>query len=125
MNDRSASETLVMALPVLLVLLALIGAIIFFPQGSILDIRGKAAPIIAIPTRIPVPTAIATPTTSYHAPENVCPDLYKPVCNTKTGTTYGSQCEAKLAGALPVKVGKCPKAASTKVVTPAAIPLTY
>ncbi len=94
-----------MALPVLLVLLALIGAIIFFPQGSLLDIRGKAAPATVVPTRVPLPTASPIP---YYAPEQVCADLYKPVCNTTTNRTYANECEARLAAALPIKVGACP-----------------
>lgn len=98
-NDSSASETLIMALPVLLVLLALVGAIIFFPQGSLLDIRGKAAPVIIAPTKIPLPTKKL---------ESVCPDLYKPVCSTISNTTYASECEAGKANALPIKSGVCP-----------------
>ena len=105
MKDSSASETLIMALPVLLVLLALIGAVIFFPQGSLFDIRGKAAPVTITPTRIPLPTRSVSPTS--RPPESVCPDLYKPVCSTKTNTTYTSECEARKANALPIKSGLC------------------
>lgn len=116
MKDSSASETLIMALPVLLVLLALVGAVIFFPQGSLLDIRGKAAPVILAPTRVPLPTrSIAPPIT--RPPESVCPDLYKPVCSTSTNTTYPSECEARKANALPIKSGICAK-------TPAILPAT-
>jgi hypothetical protein len=97
-NDSSASETLIMALPVLLVLLALVGAVIFFPQGSLFDIRGKAAPVILAPTKVPLPTK---------KPESVCPDLYKPVCSTVTNITYASECEARKANALPIKSGIC------------------
>lgn len=100
-NDSSASETLIMVLPVLLVLLALVGAIIFFPQDSLLDIRGKAAPVTVAPDRIPIPL----PTKK---PESVCPDLYKPVCSTATNITYPSECEARKANALPIKSGVCP-----------------
>lgn len=122
MNDRSASEILVTALPVLLVLLALIGAVIFFPEGSLLDIRGKAAPVTIAPTRIPLPTIPATPTTIYRLPESVCSDLYKPVCSPKTNQTYSSECEARLANALPIRSGACPT--TTKTVTPAILPQT-
>src|SRR3990167_6766374 len=75
MKDFSAADTLLTALPVLLVLLALVGAVIFFPEGSILDIRGRAAPVR------PAPTIIAVPTTT-QTPETGCSDLYKPVCRT-------------------------------------------
>lgn len=102
-----------MALPVFLVLLALIGAVIFFPQGSLLDIRGKAAPVRPIPTRVAIPTA--TPSRSEAkipripaGPESVCPDLYKPVCSTLTNITYPSECDARAANALPIKAGVCP-----------------
>ncbi len=112
MKDSSASETLIMALPVLLVLLALIGAVIFFPQNSLLDIRGQAAPVTIAPTRIPLPTT--TPSRSEAkipripaGPESVCPDLYKPVCSTRTNITYTSECEARKANALPIKGGLC------------------
>ncbi len=108
MKDSSASETLIMALPVLLVLLALIGAVIFFPQGSLLDIRGQAASVILAPTKVPLPT---TPLPAKTAPavggETVCPDLYQPVCSTRTNTTYASECEARKANALPIKGGLC------------------
>ena len=109
MKDFSAADTLLTALPVLLVLLALIGAVIFFPEGSILDIRGRAAPVKPAPTIIAVPTA--TPT-----PETVCSDLYKPVCSTVDNKTYANDCEAGLANALPVRAGECP------TVTPAILP---
>lgn len=119
MKDAPASEVLLMALPVLLVLLALIGAVIFFPEGSIFDIRGKAAPVIIAPTRVPLPT------TTYRPPESVCPDLYQPVCNPTTNTTYSSECEARLANALPVKSGACPKTTPTRAATPVPLPATY
>lgn len=112
-NDSSASETLIMALPVLLVLLALVGAIIFFPQGSLLDIRGKAAPVTIAPTRVPVPPIKKL--------ESVCPDLYKPVCSTVTNTTYANECEARAANGLPIKAGICP----TTTATPAILPNAY
>lgn len=105
-NDSSASETLIMALPVLLVLLALVGAVIFFPQGSLLDIRGQAAPVTLAPTKIPLPARPISPI--IRPPESVCPDLYKPVCSTVTNTTYANECEARKANALPIKFGVCP-----------------
>ena len=103
MKDSSASETLIMALPVLLVLLALVGAVIFFPQGSLFDIRGKAAPKVIAPARVPLPAQTAPAVGG----ESVCPDLYKPVCSTRTNITYASECEARKANALPIKSGIC------------------
>lgn len=100
MKDFSASDTLLTALPVILVLLGLVGAIIFFPEGSILDIRGRAAPVRPTPTVIPVPT-----TTS--PSEAVCSELYKPVCSSVDNKTYANECEAGLANALPVTAGEC------------------
>lgn len=121
-KDSSASDILLMALPVLLVLLALVGAIIFFPEGSALDIRSKAAPVIVSPTKVPVPTAIATATpTPIRLPEDVCSDLYKPVCSTATNQTYANECEARLAKALPIRAGKCPTPTQT---APAPLPQT-
>ena len=111
MKDFSASDTLLTALPVLLVLLALVGAVIFFPAGSILDIRGRAAPVKPTPTIIAVPTARPT-----KPPETACSDLYKPVCSTVDNKTYANDCEASLANALPVARGECPP------VTPAILP---
>jgi len=109
MKDFSAADTLLTALPVLLVLLALVGAVIFFPEGSILDVRGRAAPVRPAPTLIVVPTA--TP-----KPEIVCSNLYRPVCSTVDNKTYANDCEAGLANALPVTGGECP------TVTPAILP---
>ncbi len=120
MKDSSASEILIMALPVLLVLLALVGAVIFFPEGSILDIRGKAAPVTVAPTRVPLPTASPTPTRS---PETICSDLYKPVCGAN-GITYANECEAGLAYALPTKTGVCPTPAP-RTTLPTTLPQSY
>lgn len=120
-KDSSASDILLMTLPVLLVLLALVGAIVFFPEGSPLDIRSKAAPVVVAPTRVPVPTAIITATPSpIRLPEDVCSDLYKPVCSTANNQTYANECEARLAKALPIRSGICPT--PTRTATPAAIP---
>ena len=114
MKDFSAADTLLTALPVLLVLLALVGAVIFFPEGSILDVRGRAAPVRPAPTIIAVPTT--TPT-----PETGCSDLYKPVCSTVNNKTYANACEAGLANALPVRTGEC-HATQTPAATPAILP---
>lgn len=111
-----------MALPVLLVLLALIGAIIFLPSGSAFDIRGKAAPITVAPTRVALPTITATPIP--RAPETVCTELYKPVCSQFNGITYANECEARLANAYPIKSGACPTVAPTKIITPAQLPMS-
>lgn len=100
MKDFSAQDTLLTALPIVFVLIALVGAIIFFPKGGILDIRGRATPARPAPTIIAVPTPIRS--------ETVCSELYKPVCSTVDGKTYSNECEANLAEALPVKPGACP-----------------
>lgn len=118
MKDFSAGDTLLTALPVLLVLLALVGAVIFFPEGSIFDIRGRAAPVRPTPTVIAVPTA--TPT-----PETACSTLYQPVCGLDN-VTYANECEAALANALPTVKGECNGSAKSvtpvKTTTPAVLP---
>lgn len=110
MKDFSASDTLLTALPVILVLLALVGAVIFFPEGSLLDIRGKAAPIVVAPTSIPLSTVTPQPS---GGPETACSELYSPVCSQVDRKTYANECEAGLANALPVTPGEC-----TKTTTP-------
>lgn len=100
MKDFSAQDTLLTALPIIFVLIALVGAIIFFPKGGILDIRGRATPARPVTSVIPIPTS--------RPPETVCSELYKPVCSTVDGRTYSNECEANLAKALPVKPGACP-----------------
>lgn len=117
MKNLSAQETLLTALPILLILLALVGAIIFIPEGSVLDIRGRASRPTPTPTIVRVPTA--TPTT--RPPETACSDLYKPVCSTATNRTYANECEAAKEGALPVRQGEC-TAAPTRLVTPVTFP---
>lgn len=104
MKDFSASDTLLTALPVLLVLLALVGAIIFFPSNSVFDIRGKAAPVVIAPISVPLP--IVTPP-STGRPETACSELYSPVCSQVDRKTYANGCEAGLAKALPVTPGEC------------------
>jgi|CXWL01.1.fsa_nt_gi hypothetical protein len=101
MKDFSASDTLLTALPVILVLLALVSAVVFFPEGSLLDIRGKAAPVVVAPTSVSLPTVIP-------APETACSELYSPVCSQVDLKTYANECEAGLANALPVTAGECP-----------------
>lgn len=116
MKDFSASDTLLTALPVILVLLALVGAVIFFPEGSILDIRGRAAPVRPSPTIVAVPTAQPT-----RPPETACSDLYKPVCSQVDRKTYANDCEAGLANALPVTAGEC-NGTLSPTATPAVLP---
>lgn len=108
MKDFSATDTLLTALPILLVLLALVGAIVFFPEGSVLDIRGRAAPFQPSPTIVAVPTRSEAKIPRIPAgPETICSDLYQPICSQVDRKTYANDCEAGLANALPATPGEC------------------
>lgn len=94
-------NTLLSALPIFLILTALTGAIIFFPDSK--DIRNRAADpaIFNAPTTIPTPSTVEPTTTftpTYVAdPNTACADLYRPVCGSDN-VTYESACEATKAG---------------------------
>lgn len=111
MRSPSGQETLFAALPIVVVLIVLIGALLFFSQNN-LDIRSRATNPSPTPTtvqKIITPTQPPTPTIEENPlPQIACSDPYQPVCGSD-GQTYNSQCEAQLAGVIVTAKGECPK----------------
>jgi hypothetical protein len=102
MKNLSGQQSLWLVFPILLVLIVLIAGIILFPTIQA-DIRGRASE--------PTPP----PMTTSNSPEIICSELYNPVCGTN-GQTYGTACEANLAGITDFTQGACR--------TPEALPAT-
>jgi hypothetical protein len=108
-SSLTGQETLFAALPIVLVLITLIGALLFFSQSN-LDLRSRANTPSPSPTTIKkviTPTQIPTPTIEEKTlPQFVCSETYQPVCG-KNGLTYASKCEAQIAGILIDYQGEC------------------
>lgn len=108
----SSSETLLAALPIIFVLVALIGAILFFPKTNN-DTRSKASNPVPTITKVAPPTATPTaaaptPTISKTTPtsETACTELYSPVCGTNN-ITFSNECEASKAHIAIAYFGEC------------------
>lgn len=102
----SSYETLLASLPIIFVLVALIGAILFFPQINS-DTRGKAAEVTPAIVKVTIPPTAVTPVvTATPISETACSELYSPVCSD-SGTTYSSECEAGKMNATIAYFGEC------------------
>jgi hypothetical protein len=115
-SSLNGQDTLFAALPIVLVLITLVGAIIFFSQNS-LDLRSRANKEAPTPTVVQkiIPTATTTPALA--TPEYACSGLYQPVCGNNQ-QTYNNACEAQLAGALVAYQGECKKVITTPTPSP-------
>lgn len=96
----NSEETLWVVFPMILVIILLIAGIVFLPQTPA-DVRSRASE--------PKPSVITPNVKKPQAPEVVCTELYTPVCATLTHKTYGSPCEADLAGVTSFTAGACTK----------------
>jgi hypothetical protein len=119
MKSLNSEETLWVILPILIVVAVLVASIIILPKTQT-EVRSKASELIAVPTKIAVPTPTSL---SSETPEVVCSSLYSPVCS-QAGVTYANECEANQAGVTAFTKGACPKTKTTptRVITP--IPVT-
>ncbi len=111
-KDFTGEQTLLAALPLALILVALVAALLVSSSGSFFELRGKAAQ----PTIVPAPVTIIP--TATKAPEIACSDLYQPVCGLD-GITYANSCTAGLAKATINHSGVC------TAKTPVKLPLGY
>lgn len=110
MKDLTGEQTILAALPLALILVALVAALLVSSGSSFFELRGKAAqPTITPPVITAFPTAAVTPQVG-------CSDLYQPVCGLD-GVTYTSSCAANLAQATVSHTGACatPKTTTTKL----------
>lgn len=117
-NQLSSQDTLLAALPIVIVLVALVGAIIFFPKNNN-DNRSNADEPIPTVVRQAVPTALPTPETV--TPEIVCASLYQPVCGVN-GQTYTNECEANKLNIAVASTGECKPSPTATPTTKATSP---
>jgi len=115
-SSLNGQETLFAALPIVLVLVTLVGAILFFSQNSF-DLRSRANKEVPTPTVVQkvIPTITSSPART--TPQYVCSGLYQPVCGNNN-QTYHDTCEAQLAGILVAYQGECKKTVTTPSPSP-------
>lgn len=108
MKNLSAEHTLLALLPIILVLIAIVGALVIFPKN--VDPRSRASEAKAVPTIVKIPSLTPTVASAKGGkptgPETVCTDLYSPVCG-RDGKTYSNACEANLQGVIVASEGAC------------------
>lgn len=85
--------------------------------GATVSYKGQCKPISQPPTFPPKP--LPDPPKPGQPPKpgtdsTVCIQLYKPVCDKATGTTYGNYCWAKAAGVFDFVEGNCVPVDTTK-----------
>lgn len=103
MKGLNAQQTLLATLPILIVLLGLVGALIFFPKQN-LDDRSRASETTPTPSIATIP--VTPKPTKPIIPEIACTDLYSPVCGNNN-LTYSNSCEANKAGIKVFVTGVC------------------
>lgn len=116
MKNLSAEHTLLALLPIILVLIAIVGALVIFPKN--VDPRSRASEAKPTPTMVTIPTQPAPTVASLRPsvvkdeggargkPETVCTDLYNPVCG-RDGQIYSNSCEANVKGVIVDYPGAC------------------
>lgn len=103
-NNANSENLLKNLLPLVLVLIVLIAGIIITPRLSA-DPRSRASEPVQT-TVTPRPT-FPPMTTQPETPEIICTDLYSPVCDPNTDTTYSNSCEAQKMGVFKTLSGEC------------------
>lgn len=104
MSQYNSEDTLKSLFPVIIVLVVLVAGIIIMPTLTA-DPRSRASE----PKPAPTQATIKTPPPQTSEVEIVCSDLYSPICDQNTNTTYANVCEASLAGSKSTIRGECPK----------------
>ncbi len=117
MKSLDSQESLITALPIVIILVGLVTAIIFFPKTST-DIRSRAEGFPnSIDEKFTTPIPISTDAINRVSTKSttVCTDLYFPVCG-EDEITYSNSCEAGKAGVPVANDGECTPAISTPPV---------